>query len=237
MLPMAGACLWAETGEAAWLRYEPLDAAARAMYAELPAVAVVPGDSPMMNSARDELRRGVREMLGRTLRVERQKPAEDAIMLAVDRSLPADAYRLKADASGLMISGGDERGVLYGVFALLRRIELHRGVTGLDEMSVPASPIRWTNEWDNLDGSIERGYAGRSIFFDEGHVRADLTRVSEYARLLASIGINGCVISNVNWRVWTRLFARGACAWRFRWTSGVRSRSAGWTRSIHSTRA
>jgi len=198
MLPMAGACLWAETGEAAWLRYEPLDAAARAMYAELPAVAVVPGDSPMMNSARDELRRGVREMLGRTLRVERQKPAEDAIMLAVDRSLPADAYRLKADASGLMISGGDERGVLYGVFALLRRIELHRGVTGLDEMSVPASPIRWTNEWDNLDGSIERGYAGRSIFFDEGHVRADLTRVSEYARLLASIGINGCVISNVN---------------------------------------
>ena len=63
----------------------------------------------------------------------------------------------------------------------------------LDEMSEPGVPIRWMNDWDNLDGSIERGYAGQSIFFEDGHVRADLTRVSEYARLLASIGINGCV--------------------------------------------
>ncbi len=51
---------------------------------------------------------------------------------------------------------------------------------------------------DNLDGSIERGYAGRSIFFDGGHVRTDLTRAGEYARLLASVGINGCTINNVN---------------------------------------
>ena len=54
------------------------------------------------------------------------------------------------------------------------------------------------NQWDRLDGSIERGYGGRSIFWDQGHVRADLSRASEYARLLASLGINGCDINNVN---------------------------------------
>ena len=54
------------------------------------------------------------------------------------------------------------------------------------------------NQWDNFDGSIERGYAGRIIFFDGGHVRADLTRAAEYGRLLASVGINGCTVNNVN---------------------------------------
>jgi alpha-glucuronidase len=58
--------------------------------------------------------------------------------------------------------------------------------------------VRWVNQWDNLDGTIERGYAGRSIFFDGGRVRSDLTRAREYARLLASVGINGCTINNVN---------------------------------------
>jgi len=51
---------------------------------------------------------------------------------------------------------------------------------------------------DNLDGTIERGYAGRSIFFDNGQVRSDLTRVHDYGRLLASIGINGVTVNNVN---------------------------------------
>ena len=59
-------------------------------------------------------------------------------------------------------------------------------------------PIRWVDEWDNADGSIERGYAGRSIFFEDGNVRDDLAPVSEYARLLASVGINGCNVNNVN---------------------------------------
>jgi alpha-glucuronidase len=59
-------------------------------------------------------------------------------------------------------------------------------------------PIRWVDEWDNPDGSIERGYAGRSIFFEGGNVREDLAPVAEYARLLASVGINGCNVNNVN---------------------------------------
>ncbi len=56
----------------------------------------------------------------------------------------------------------------------------------------------WTDEWDNADGSIERGFAGRSIFFDAGRVRDDLAPVGKYARLLASVGVNGCNLNNVN---------------------------------------
>jgi alpha-glucuronidase len=59
-------------------------------------------------------------------------------------------------------------------------------------------PIRWVDEWDNPDGTIERGYAGRSILFEGGNVREDLAPVADYARLLASVGINGCNINNVN---------------------------------------
>src|SRR5438270_13738373 len=58
--------------------------------------------------------------------------------------------------------------------------------------------MRWASQWDNIDGGIERGYAGRSIFFDNGAVRSDLARAGQYARLLASVGINACAINNVN---------------------------------------
>jgi alpha-glucuronidase len=97
-----------------------------------------------------------------------------------------------------LIIGGTDRGVLYGTFSLLSRIAQQQDVQTLDDSQSPSAPIRWVSQWDNLDGSIERGYAGRSVFFDNGQVLPDLTRVSEYARLLASISINGCAINNVN---------------------------------------
>src|SRR5205085_1308831 len=71
-------------------------------------------------------------------------------------------------------------------------------VADLNGMETPAAPLRWVNEWNNLDGTIERGYGGRSIFFESGHVAADLTRARAYARLLASIGVNACAVNNVN---------------------------------------
>ena len=97
-----------------------------------------------------------------------------------------------------MITGATDRAVLYGAFALLRKIAQGESVSALNEVQVPSAPVRWVNQWDNLDGTIERGYAGQSIFFENGSVRQDLTRAAEYARLLASVGINGCNVSNVN---------------------------------------
>jgi alpha-glucuronidase len=195
----------AETGYDAWLRYAPIqDPTLRESYAKLPDVVVAASDSPVLRAAQGELVRGVRGMLGRTLRMESHLPARDAILLAVEppSGQTEGSYQLKATQLGghsvLLITAPDDRGVLYGVFALLRRIALGGDLRTLDERAAPYAPVRWTNEWDNLDGSIERGYAGRSIFFEHGHVAEDLSRAYDYARLLASIGVNGCVVNNVN---------------------------------------
>src|SRR6266516_2374867 len=98
----------------------------------------------------------------------------------------------------LVVAGESDRAVLYGAFAMLRKVALGESVTSLDEKQGPYAPIRWVNEWNNIDGSIERGYGGRSIFWEGGRIRDDLGRVNEYGRLLASIGINGISINNVN---------------------------------------
>ena len=205
----------AETGYEAWLRYEPLDAESRALYTNLPTVVFASANTPVMESASQELVRGVRSMLGRTERLDSRLPDEAVIVLATwdalhgllpDVNVPAQrgegSYVLRAltrrGYAVILIAGSDERGVLYGTFALLRRIALHREIRGLDEYQTPYAPVRWTNEWNNLDGSIERGYGGRSIFFDNGHVVQDLTRAGDYARLLASVGIDGCDVTNVN---------------------------------------
>src|SRR5262249_6910962 len=101
-------------------------------------------------------------------------------------------------ARHLIVTAANDRGVLYGAFALLRKIALGQPIDDLDQTQAPYAPIRWVNQWDNLDGSIERGYGGRSIFWDNLRAGQDLGRAGEYARLLASLGINGCSINNVN---------------------------------------
>src|SRR5579885_2462144 len=205
--------LHGETGYDAWLRYAPVDATRYEN--SVPAVAVRLGDATLVRNAQQELIQGLRGMLGRTLRLEAGAPRESAIVLgtlaeirrampqwALQAPIPPDGYWLKTIAARgshyLVVAGGDERGVLYGAFALLRKIGTGEPVADLDERQAPYAPVRWINQWDNLDGSIERGYGGRSIFWENGHVREDLGRAAGYARLLASIGINGCSINNVN---------------------------------------
>lgn len=212
----ASVALRAETGYDAWLRYAAIgDPAIRQRYAALPAAVVAFGGSAVIGAAQEELIRGLRGMLGRTLRLETQLPRESAIVLgtfaAINKAAPAinvaadlpdDGFWLKTTTLNglqyLLITAPNDRGVLYGVFALLRRIGLREPVSPLDEKQVPYAPVRWVNEWNNLDGTIERGYGGRSIFFDNDNVRSDLSRVRDYARLLASLGINGCAVNNVN---------------------------------------
>jgi len=197
----------AETGYDAWLRYAPLENPAPARQF-VPAVIATLGDSKLVESARQEAIRGVRGMLGRTLRVETGMPKEDAIILGtladlhLSADLKSEGYLLKTLRVGkltyIVVAGGNDRGVLYGTFALLRKIAIGESIGEIDERQSPYAPIRWVNHWENLDGTIERGYGGRSIFWDNLHVRADLTRVSDYGRMLASLGINGCSINNVN---------------------------------------
>jgi len=120
------------------------------------------------------------------------------IVLRTSAGLKPDGYSLKTNDGKIVITGADDRGVLYGAFALLRKVALGESIAALDEKSEPRVPVRWVNHWDNLDGSIERGYGGRSIFWDNGASRVDLSRVNDYGRMLASLGINGASINNVN---------------------------------------
>jgi alpha-glucuronidase len=213
---LATPALRAETGYDAWLRYAPLeDESARQRYATLPAAVTACGDSALLQSAREELIRGLRGMLGRTLRIEAHLPRESAIILGtfgdLAKTTPAlsltakladDGYWLKTvtvdGLPRLVIAAPNPRGVLYGVFGLLRKMGLREPVSPLDEKQEPYAPVRWVNEWNNLDGTIERGYGGRSIFYEGDDVRADLSRVRDYARMLASLGINACAVNNVN---------------------------------------
>jgi alpha-glucuronidase len=197
---LVGSATRAEDGHEGWLRYAPLDAAAAKTYATLPHAVRLEGDSLVLRSAREELARGLHGMLGITLTAPGSN--SPAIILATNKNLSPESFRIHWSAAGnkssLLITGGDDRGVLYGVFALLSKIARGESLANLDETQQPSAPVRWVNDWDNLDGTIERGYGGRSIFFDADNVRTDLSRVNDYARLLASIGINGCAINNVN---------------------------------------
>jgi len=154
-------------------------------------------------------------MLGKTLREGKDLPQESAIVLGTLDSIHAaspglhptselisDGFWLaNAKVHGrqcLVITAVNDRGVLYGVFALLSKIARNENIATLNELQQPYASIRWVDQWDNLNGTIERGYAGPSIFFADNDVRTDLTRAAEYARLLASVGINGCAVNNVN---------------------------------------
>ena len=204
--------VWGESEADAWLRYAPLDAQAK-MYQALPIKVQVRGDSQVLKTAQEELSRGVQQMLHRTLRPTAGPESafvlgtvEDlrAIIPALQSTQPLlpDGFWVKTvrihGSQSVVIAGVNDRGVLYGVFAVLSKIARGKTIARLDELQQPYAPIRWVNQWDNLDGRIERGYGGASIFFVDGKVRDDLTRAGQYARLLASIGINGCTVNNVN---------------------------------------
>jgi alpha-glucuronidase len=100
--------------------------------------------------------------------------------------------------SEINISGADDNGVLYGVFELLRGIGCGKKPEEIGTVQQPRIELRIIEHWDNLSGDIERGYAGQSIFFKDNTVVSDMTRVRDYARLLASVGINAVSINNVN---------------------------------------
>jgi alpha-glucuronidase len=216
MLLLAAQVVAAQTrlgaGEPAWLTYRHVDGAV--VFPEgIPDTIVVLGRNVLEDSAARELTLGWRGMLRHEPRLEHGASDRSAYAVVVGtqaeiavwnphsarvQSIGADGYRLYRAGKDLVVEGGEARGVLYGSFALLRLIAEQKSLVRLDESSTPWAAVRWTNEWDNPDGTIERGYAGPSIFFEDGKVRSDLSRAAAYARLLSSVGIDACTINNVN---------------------------------------
>jgi len=109
-----------------------------------------------------------------------------------------DGYLIKSDGDRITISAGKETGLLYGTYHLLRLQQTQADISLLDIREIPSFDIRVLNHWDNLDGTIERGYAGRSLWKWDDLPNTISSRYEEYARANASIGINGTVLNNVN---------------------------------------
>ena len=119
------------------------------------------------------------------------------LKIAKVASTSAEGYNIKGNANGIDLGASDANGVLYGVFAILRQIACGKRADEVAETAAPSNPLRMMNHWDNMDGSIERGYSGNSFFFENEEIIIN-DRTRDYARFMASIGINGVVINNVN---------------------------------------
>lgn len=198
--------LKAQASDPAWLSYRRLEKPL-----SVPTRILVLGKDPLEQTAAQELERGLLSLAGRST-PDGNNP--DSIVMGTEAQMRLHKHKAAAHtlapeefAIGLArmplhreleITGGSDRALLYAVFAVLRNLAQGADLSMVSLRERPAMPIRWVDEWDNPDGSIERGYAGRSIFFEGGHVRQDLEPVRAYARLLASVGINGCNINNVN---------------------------------------
>ena len=195
-----------QTEDPAWLRY-----AGGHGRSAVPASVRALGSSEMEHSAVQELQRGIAGMTGAQHANSGQGETVVGTLdelriafprLAVPTHIRAHGFWLKRTVWHgrplVIVAGSNEHGALFGAFDLLRRVATGADLSHLDAIEAPAMPIRWVDEWDNADGTVTRGYGGRSIFFDGGKVRDDLSDVSTYARLLASVGINGCNVNNVN---------------------------------------
>ncbi len=157
-------------------------------------------------TAATELREGLFNLLGaRPVLVPEDPGSGDGVVVDGDpsASVQAGGYRIQYERNDgrwlARITGHDALGCLYGSFAFLSQLQQRQ------DLSVPfivedwpRMSLRMLDHWDNLDGTIERGYAGSSIFFRDGMIDPDPSRLTDYARLVASIGINAVCINNVN---------------------------------------
>jgi len=184
---------------ACWLCRHPVtDPDFRAAWSgRLGSLVVPPSDSVPLATAVAELTRGLHDLLG--LSLGRSEPGSNrGLVIALTGVGPSGSFTLSAHSEGLRLVASDGPGVLYGAFRLLEAIALQRHPEGLEVSEVPHWPVRMLDHWDNLDGSIERGYAGDSFFFAAGRVLPPGPRLEAYARLCASVGLNAVVINNVN---------------------------------------
>jgi alpha-glucuronidase len=120
------------------------------------------------------------------------------VRFETDPSLPPEAFRLTGGKGGCLIESADEAGRMYGGYALLAKLALGGTPETISMTNAPAVSERILNHWDNLTGDVERGYSGKSLFFKNGEVSYDPQRMKDYARLLASVGINRVCFNNVN---------------------------------------
>lgn len=206
----------ADDGYRLWLRYDQLPPTSLNMYRQLITSISIEGKSKTFDVIRDELTLGCSKLLGTPIKLV-QNPSDASVVVGTPetsplirnlqweselRNLGREGFRIRQLRDGnraiFVIASINDIGSLYGTFHFLRLIQSQQSIDRLSVDQKPRLQLRLLNHWDNLDGTIERGYAGKSLWkWDElpGHIDA---RLVDYARANASIGINGTVLNNVN---------------------------------------
>ncbi|MDR6843204.1 alpha-glucuronidase family glycosyl hydrolase [Pseudoxanthomonas sacheonensis] len=205
----------AEDGYDLWLRYPPTESARATAYRAQVSQLLAADATPTQAATRAELLRGLRGLLGVTPVPANTVTQAGAVVVGTPSSSPTIA-RLRLDTRRLgpegylirsvaidghavtVIAADADAGALYGAFHFLRLLQTGQPIAKLDLRDTPRVKLRLLDHWDDLDGHVERGYAGASIW--DWHKLPDYLdpRYTDYARANASLGINGTVLNNVN---------------------------------------
>lgn len=170
---------FAEDGSKLWLRFPNAKTGISADK------IISKGKNPTIEIAKKEL---MNHWQGQTVELQTEKSLKNL----------KDGYTIKSNSDKIIISAAKESGLLYGVYHILRLQQTKSDVSQLNITEKPSYDVRILNHWDNLDGTIERGYAGHSLWKWEDLPNKISPRYEEYARANASIGINSVVLNNVN---------------------------------------
>ena len=209
------AAMSGEDGSKLWLRYAKIEAEALPTYEKVARAVLLEGDTPTSAVIREEVELALNGMLGQANRKAGADLVDGTVIIGTSKNSPtvmsinlplaaqgADGFVIKTilwkGKNVTVIASEGELGVLYGTFHWLRLLQTRAAVDNLDIVQKPKLMLRLVNHWDNLNGSIERGYAGRSLW-NWADLPGKLSpRYKEYARAQASLGINGAVLNNVN---------------------------------------
>jgi len=207
-----------EDGHRLWLRYEPVtDQQLLEEYRSTLNAVVVQQEHETLFLAADEALKGLRNMLNTS--VSRHANLSDKRSLIIGtpsgssliaslnittklRQVGNEGFVITSatihDQQHLIIAANTPVGALYGTFHFLRQIQTHQSLSDISVVSAPNIQHRVLNHWDNLDRTVERGYAGLSLWEWKTLPQYAHPRYTDYARANASLGINGTVINNVN---------------------------------------
>jgi alpha-glucuronidase len=207
LLSFISLSIFADDGSRLWLKYDLIkDAKQRQEYLKFTKfISVNTTSSETLTKATKELQKGFEGLLGaKTFVANSLQNKVGGIVLEVSKNqtltqnLAEDGFAIFVKNENIVISAKTDIGILYGTFELLRKIQTRQSLSNISIISSPKIKIRMLNHWDNANGTVERGYAGSSIWkWNELPFRID-PRYIAYARANASIGINATSINNVN---------------------------------------
>ena len=207
-----------EDGYELWLRYRAVDDPNRmAQYRETIQNVVLLGESETVEIIHSEITRSLPTLLRQPIPISTQPLPHSMVIGTVEQlsvsgiilpeaeieQLGAEGFLIQSQAGDyprVIITGNTEPALLSGTFYFLRLLQTYQDIRNLNILSRPRVRHRLLAHWDNLDGSIERGYAGRSLWKWEELPNHIDPRYHDYARACASIGINGTCLNNVNAR-------------------------------------